>query len=200
MHAGEAPLDAQPRRGAPPGGKHSLEARQKMAASRLGKPMDASTRAKMAEAHRQRQAVKREQAAACAPPVGKAARLRPPVRGRASAAGSPSSAANANHLTREDVQVYQRSLREYRTLRESLQGWSDAFAEQHHRRPDRNDVLATRIPWLVDTFNQYTLLKRSLVQSTSQLRGALALTARRELPRPLGPGETAALRSLDAEL
>jgi len=96
--------------------------------------------------------------------------------------------------------VYQRSLREYRTLRESLQGWSDAFAEQHHRRPDRNDVLATRIPWLVDTFNQYTLLKRSLVQSTSQLRGALALTARRELPRPLGPGETAALRSLDAEL
>ena len=30
-----------------------------------------------------------------------------------------------------------------------VQIWSDAFAEQHGRRPDKKDVNDTRIPWLV---------------------------------------------------
>ena len=83
--------------------------------------------------------------------------------------------------------------------------------EQHGRRPDGNDISATHIPWLVrhavqglaqstsspdnsprglralqiDSFNQYNQMKRKLQLLTSGLRGALATTARGELPRPL---------------
>jgi hypothetical protein len=41
----------------------------------------------------------------------------------------------------------------------------------------------------VDTFKEYTDIKRKLLSRTPALRGSLATTARAELPRPLGPGE-----------
>ena len=41
----------------------------------------------------------------------------------------------------------------------------------------------------VDTFKEYTDVKRKLLSRTPALRGSLALTARAELPRPLAPGE-----------
>ena len=109
-------------------------------------------------------------------------------------------------LTKDDIREYQRDLKSYRTLRDALQAWSDAFMEQHARRPDGNDISATHIPWLVrhyccwdaarncsshppvlqiDSFNQYNQLKRKLQLRSSGLRGALATTARGELPRPV---------------
>jgi hypothetical protein len=108
-------------------------------------------------------------------------------------------------MTKDDIREYQRDLKTYRTLRDSLQAWSDAFMEQHARRPDGNDISATHIPWLVrhrcrgvaqphsshipalqiDSFNQYNQLKRKLQLRSSGLRGALATTARGELPRPV---------------
>ena len=52
-------------------------------------------------------------------------------------------------MTKDDIREYQRDLKMYRTLRDALQVWSDAFMEQHARRPDGNDISATHIPWLV---------------------------------------------------
>ena len=75
--------------------------------------------------------------------------------------------------------------------------------EEHGRRPDKHDVSATRIPWLVraascsfppgrlplfqkDTYHEYSVLKRKLLLRTLSLRGALAVSARAELPQPGG--------------
>jgi hypothetical protein len=41
----------------------------------------------------------------------------------------------------------------------------------------------------VETFAEYTDVKRKLLSRTPGLRGSLATTARAELPRPMAPGE-----------
>lgn len=89
-------------------------------------------------------------------------KLKPPVRARqrnavqehvmgSSPWTSPSTQRPAppNQLTKEGLREYQQDLKTYRRLRDSLQSWSDAFMEQHGRRPDRNDIASTHIPWLV---------------------------------------------------
>ncbi len=48
----------------------------------------------------------------------------------------------------------------------------------------------------IEKYNEYAQLKRKLVLRTSSLRGALAINARAELPRPLAPGEQP-MRAID---
>ena len=94
--------------------------------------------AQIAETQRQRQALKREAAAAAAPPLPRSVKLRSPVRAReqkraaVAAANAADSLARARSLpllaparpkemSKEDIEEYQADLRQYRTLRKQLQ-------------------------------------------------------------------------------
>lgn len=87
--------------------------------------------------------------------------------------------ARPGKMSQVEVEDFRDDLRHYRKIHASLQNWSDAFAAEHAgRRPGKADVLATRIPWLIDSYSEYSVLKRKLLVRTASLRGALASSAR----------------------
>jgi hypothetical protein len=85
-------------------------------------------------------------------------------------------------LTKVEVSAFRRDLTRWRGLRTSLQHWSDAFFDEHGRRPSKSDIAHTEIPWLVDTHREYSLLKDRLVMRMPFLHGDIATRARNELP------------------
>lgn len=191
------PLPARPRRrsalerfeGLPP----DLEAAAlRRAAVHLGRTQSPAHRARIAEKARQRRAKAIEKQPAC-----RLARLHPPVRARDAKRAAQTlkalpllAPARPAPLDEAGIDNYKADLAVYRRLRRTLSGWSESFVEQHGRRPGRADVVETRIPWLVTAYEQYADVKRRLLVGAGGLRGALALSARAELPRPLGPGES----------
>jgi hypothetical protein len=56
---------------------------------------------------------------------------------------------------------------------EELSTWTAAFVEKHNRKPSLVDVQRTGIPWLIERFKQYVVLRDRLFSDTSVLRGKL---------------------------
>lgn len=168
--------------------------------------------------------------------VKKAAVAKAANPGAAKRAAPPLAPPAAAKMDVQQLGQYQEDLRLYRELRGELQAraraaagrlelgsrsyaparvlqmWSDAFAEEKGRRPDRKDVSDTGIKWLVrcehhparhararadaalpppqiDRYTAYTALKKKLLARTPTLRTSLAQKLRAEMPRPLAPGE-----------
>lgn len=159
-----------------------------MAASNFGKPQDALHRAKIAEAQRARRAALAEVTEALPSPL--LPRLARPVRAREEARLQTATAAAsdvqrpplvaATRMSKADVNLYKADLHEYRELRRSLEGWSGDFQALHGRRPDRNDVQATGVLWLIQTHASYARLKTKLLKETVHggVRASLAREAR----------------------
>ncbi|EFN58238.1 expressed protein [Chlorella variabilis] len=81
---------------------------------------------------------------------------------------------SGKRLSRTQIlNTFKAELREYRTLQEELSTWTAAFREKNNRKPNLVDVQRTGIPWLIDKFKQYVVLRDRLFSDTSVLRGKL---------------------------
>lgn len=58
---------------------------------------------------------------------------------------------------------HRRDLQRFREVSAELKTWSDYFTSRHGRRPTRGDVVATRIAWLEEHFEEYFALRQRLV-------------------------------------
>lgn len=68
------------------------------------------------------------------------------------------------------LNTFKAELREYRALQEELSTWTAAFREKNGRKPNLVDVQRTGIPWLIERFKQYVVLRDRLFSDTSVLR------------------------------
>ncbi|KAI3428144.1 hypothetical protein D9Q98_006528 [Chlorella vulgaris] len=81
---------------------------------------------------------------------------------------------SGKRLSRTQIlNTFKSELREYRTLQEELSTWTAAFREKNNRKPNLMDVQRTGIPWLIEKFKQYVVLRDRLFSDTSVLRGKL---------------------------
>ncbi|CAL8461828.1 g1359 [Coccomyxa elongata] len=71
------------------------------------------------------------------------------------------------------LSTYKSELREFRALQEELEPWTEAFKAKHARKPCLADVESTRIPWLINKYKQYILMRERLLTDTQSLRTKL---------------------------
>lgn len=84
------------------------------------------------------------------------------------------SDSSGKRLSRTQIlNTFKSELREYRTLQEELSTWTAAFREKNNRKPNLVDVQRTGIPWLIEKFKQYVVLRDRLFSDTSLLRNKL---------------------------
>ncbi|KAK9908909.1 hypothetical protein WJX75_004531 [Coccomyxa subellipsoidea] len=69
--------------------------------------------------------------------------------------------------------TYKSELREFRALQEELQPWTAAFRAKNDRKPCLADVESTRIPWLINKYKQYIIMRERLLSDTQSLRTKL---------------------------
>ncbi|KAK9819606.1 hypothetical protein WJX72_000222 [[Myrmecia] bisecta] len=118
--------------------------------------------------------------------------------GHAFGTGGPGSA-GAARLTRAQVlSGYKAQLREYRALQEELSPWTAAFKAQHDRKPRLSDVECTGIPWLINRYKRYVVLRERLLNDTHILRDKLT-GARPDAAAPTMGANGAAMRPLQLE-
>lgn len=72
------------------------------------------------------------------------------------------------------LEAYKMQLREYKALQEELAPWVRAFEQQAGRKPKLGDVEATRIPWLLEKYKKYVVLRERVMLDTTGVRGMLA--------------------------
>lgn len=68
-------------------------------------------------------------------------------------------------LPTERAIPYERLLRKYAVTRQDVQAWSDYFLRNSGRRPLMKDVLDTRIPWLWERFQAYTMCRYQIIRA-----------------------------------
>ncbi|PSC71257.1 spore coat isoform A [Micractinium conductrix] len=86
-----------------------------------------------------------------------------------------SDSKTGKRLSRTQIlNTFKAELREYRALQEELSTWTAAFREKNGRKPNLVDVQRTGIPWLIERFKQYVVLRDRLFSDTSVLRGKMA--------------------------
>ncbi|BDA41451.1 hypothetical protein COCOBI_02-2310 [Coccomyxa sp. Obi] len=71
------------------------------------------------------------------------------------------------------LSTYKSELREFRALQEELEPWTAAFKAKHARKPCLADVESTRIPWLINKYKQYIIMRERLLSDTQSLRTKL---------------------------
>lgn len=158
----------------------------KLAASKVGKHMSEDTRAKISAVQRRRQQERRSLAV----PAGDntATVLWPKRKGpTAGAAASPAAGATSPPRAQQsvgkvaggrrgqevNVAQFKDDLRRFRLVREEVEAWSDGFKIEHQRRPTMSDIRRSQIPWLIEKFEEYSMLRRNLLTNAPNLRGAL---------------------------
>jgi hypothetical protein len=82
------------------------------------------------------------------------------------------------------VNQFSSELSKYTKLRNELASWSDGFEETKGRRPTLKDVQNTRIPWLIESFQEYVRLRNKLIAQTPNIRGEVGRLAKATLPSP----------------
>lgn len=83
---------------------------------------------------------------------------------------SPCTPVPKSHICVQVLNTYKCLLREYRELQEELSPWMHAFEEDHSRRPTLVDVESTKIPWLVDKYKDYIVMREKLFIGIPELR------------------------------
>lgn len=96
------------------------------------------------------------------------AALGPSKRGRPKIPPPPPSGSKGQML-----EAYKLQLREYKALQEELAPWVKAFEQQAGRKPKLTDVEATRIPWLLEKYKKYVVLRERVMLDTTGVRGML---------------------------
>ena len=96
------------------------------------------------------------------------------------------STTRAEKIAASSVKVNQFSheLSTYTRLRAELASWSDGFEKAKGRKPNFKDVENTRIPWLIDSFQEYVKLRNKLIAETPNIRGEVGKLAKQTLPAP----------------
>ena len=96
------------------------------------------------------------------------------------------STTRAEKVASSTVKVNQFSceLSAYTRLRNELASWSDGFEQAKGRRPNFKDVQNTRIPWLIESFQEYVRLRNKLISETPNIRGEVGKLAKATLPAP----------------
>lgn len=96
------------------------------------------------------------------------------------------STSRAEKIAASSVKVNQFSyeLSTYTRLRAELASWSDGFEKAKGRKPNFKDVENTRIPWLIDSFQEYVRLRNKLIAETPNIRGEVGKLAKQTLPTP----------------
>ena len=181
-----------------------MESKLKSAASRVGTQRTLESRKKIAEKQRERWREARAKADEAAAP-SRLIELEQTAAAAASAKqkrGKPAnsernermtkliamkkSTSRAEKLASSSVKVnhFSSELSRYTKLRNDLASWSDGFAQRQGRRPTFKDVQATRIPWLIESFQEYVKLRNKLIAETPNIRGEVGKLAKATLPAP----------------
>mmetsp|Transcript_3284 Transcript_3284/g.11030 ORF Transcript_3284/g.11030 Transcript_3284/m.11030 type:complete len:356 (+) Transcript_3284:169-1236(+) len=182
----------------------TMESKLKSAASRVGAQRTLESRKKIAEKQRERwrearakadeaaapsRLIELEQTAAAAASA-KQKRGKPPHSERnermTKLIAMKKSTSRAEKLASSSVKVnhFSSELSRYTKLRNDLASWSDGFAQRQGRRPTFKDVQATRIPWLIESFQEYVKLRNKLIAETPNIRGEVGKLAKATLPAP----------------
>lgn len=182
----------------------TMESKLKSAASRVGTQRTLESRKKIAEKQRERwrearakadeaaapsRLIELEQTAAAAASA-KQKRGKPPNSERnermTKLIAMKKSTSRAEKLASSSVKVnhFSSELSRYTKLRNDLASWSDGFAQRQGRRPTFKDVQATRIPWLIESFQEYVKLRNKLIAETPNIRGEVGKLAKATLPAP----------------
>ena len=92
----------------------------------------------------------------------------------------------AEKIAASSVKVNQFSyeLSAYNKLKSELASWSEGFEKAKGRKPTFKDVQNTRIPWLIDSFEEYVRLRNKLIAETPNIRGDVGKLAKQTLPSP----------------
>ena len=96
------------------------------------------------------------------------------------------STSRSEKMASSSVKVNQFSseLSQYTRLRNELASWSEGFEESKGRRPTLKDVQNTRIPWLIESFQEYVRLRNKLIAEAPNVRGEVGKIAKQTLPSP----------------
>eukprot|EP00884_Botryococcus_braunii_P016375 jgi/Botrbrau1/3420/Bobra.139_1s0001.1 len=89
------------------------------------------------------------------------------------------------------LEGYMAQLAEYRALQQELQSWVTAFEAQHHRKPSMKDVDRTGVPWLIDRWKQYLVVRQKIMADTANLRDKLQGVDTNGSPKGSAPGKAA---------
>lgn len=171
-------------------------------AAKVGTRRSVESRKKIAKAQRERWRKARLEAEAEAPPATAEpfiAETTTPVKsGKLSASASERTArltkliaikkstSRSEKIASSSVKVNQFSseLSQYTRLRNELASWSEGFEESKGRRPTLKDVQNTRIPWLIESFQEYVRLRNKLIAEAPNVRGEVGKIAKQTLPSP----------------
>ena len=182
----------------------TMESKLKSAASRVGTQRTVESRKKIAEKQRERWRAAREKADEAAAPsrlieleqtaaatsAAKQKRGKPANSERnermTKLIAMKKSTSRAEKLASSSVKVnhFSSELSRYTKLRDDLASWSDGFVQRQGRRPTFKDVQATRIPWLIESFQEYVKLRNKLIAETPNIRGEVGKLAKATLPAP----------------
>ena len=178
--------------------------RTSMAASKVGERLSAESRKKIAAAQRERWRAARAAAGAAATSslaeiaesstvknAGTAQQRQQAAERERTAKltkliAMKKSTTRAEKVASSTVKVNQFSyeLSAYTRLRNELASWSDGFEQAKGRRPNFKDVQNTRIPWLIESFQEYVRLRNKLISETPNIRGEVGKLAKATLPAP----------------
>ena len=178
--------------------------RTSMAASKVGERRSAESRKKIAAAQRERWRAARAAAGAAATSslaeiaesstvknAGTAQQRQQAAERERTAKltkliAMKKSTTRAEKVASSTVKVNQFSyeLSAYTRLRNELASWSDGFEQAKGRRPNFKDVQNTRIPWLIESFQEYVRLRNKLISETPNIRGEVGKLAKATLPAP----------------
>jgi hypothetical protein len=178
--------------------------RASMAASKVGERRSVESRKKIAAAQRERWRAARAAAGAAATAslaeiadssavenVGTAQQRQQAAEKERTAKltkliAMKKSTTRAEKIASSTVKVNQFSyeLGAYTKLRDELASWSDGFERVNGRRPNFKDVQKTRIPWLIESFQEYVRLRNKLISETPNIRGEVGKLAKATLPTP----------------
>lgn len=172
-------------------------------AAKVGTRRSVESRKKIAKAQRERWRKARLEAEAEAPPATAEPFIaetttRPVKSGKSSASASERTArltkliaikkstSRSEKIASSSVKVNQFSseLSQYTRLRNELASWSEGFEESKGRRPTLKDVQNTRIPWLIESFQEYVRLRNKLIAEAPNVRGEVGKIAKQTLPSP----------------
>ena len=173
-------------------------------AAKVGTRRSVESRKKIAKAQRERWRKARLEAEAEAPPataepfIAETTTTPDVKNGKSSASASERTArltkliamkkstSRLEKMASSSVKVNQFSseLSQYTRLRNELASWSEGFEESKGRRPTLKDVQNTRIPWLIESFQEYVRLRNKLIAEAPNVRGEVGKIAKQTLPSP----------------
>lgn len=170
-------------------------------AAKVGTRRSVESRKKIAKAQRERWRKARLEAGSEAPPATAEpfiAETTPVKSGKSSSSASERTAkltkliamkkstSRSEKMASSSVKVNQFSseLSQYTRLRNELASWSEGFEESKGRRPTLKDVQNTRIPWLIESFQEYVRLRNKLIAEAPNVRGEVGKIAKQTLPSP----------------